>query len=869
MPNLVAPAQTSFNAGELSPYWAARVDMAKYGNGCHLLRNFVPIPQGPARRRMGTRHVTPNKDGTKRTWLSRFIFSEDDSYVLEFGDNYIRFYTGNGQLRLASTPPAWDSLTTYAQGDLVSDGGVNYYAIQASTNQDPPNATYWWPLTGDVFEIWSPYTLADLTNPVDGTFRLSMVQSGDVIFMAHPSQPSQKLQRFGTYQWSVVPASIRNGPFEDLVPDQTVTVYASAATGTGITLTASAPIFDADMVGTLFRIEQKKIDGYKVWEVGKTITAGAERRSDSNVYEALNSATTGSVKPTHREGAKFDGDTGVQWEYLHSGYGIVRITGVGGGGTTATADVVSRIPSEAVGSGNATTRWAKAAWRESTGYPSLVTIFRERLVFFRGQQVWGSVAADFEDFADRDGAETLPDSAFSITIGTGETNAAVWAVPKDALLVGTRGAEFSISEITSSEVFGPGNIKAVEETKYGSRQVVPVQAGDSVLFVQRSGRIVRDMRFSFNTNGYESMDLMVMSDHIAEGQITQMTFALEPSSTMWACCQDGRLIALAYQLEQDVIGWHPHEIGGGSGASGRVESVVTIPSPDGTHDRLWLQVYRVINGQETRFIEYMERDWYLSQQPLEQAVYSDSAATFDGTVTSSVATIGGGTTWAAGEAGTVDLSFALSPGDVGDYLVLIGADGSEAKVRIDSTTNPADVTFITTIPASLRNTATNRIAFARDVIGGLSYLEGEEVTLTVNGAAHPRRTVSGGQITLQKPASVVQVGLPADAELITMRIEAGSANGTSQGKVKRFSQVVLRLHESLGGRVGPVGYEETIEYRNDDMPMDEPPPVLTGDYLTHYDEGYTTTARLRVSCNQPLPFTLLGLYPRMTNEDRA
>lgn len=865
MANLIAPAQTSFNAGLLSPYWAARVDMAKYGNGCYALNNFIPIPQGPARRRMGTRFVAPTKNGSHRSWLSRFVFSEDDSYVLEFGDHYIRFFTDNGQLLLSSTPAAWSALTNYVQGNLVRQGGINYYAIQASTNQAPPNATYWLPLSGSIYECWSPYAIADLTNSTDGTFMLDMEQTGDVIFIAHPQYPPQKLIRRGVNDWVVQPVSLKNGPFEDVDPDQTITVYASAATGS-VTLTASSSIFTADMVGTLFLLEQKKIDGYKVWEVNKTIALNDERRSDSNVYQALNAATTGSVKPTHREGAKYDGDNGVQWQYLHSGYGILQITAASG--TTATATVISQVPSQAVGSGNASTKWAKAAWRSTVGYPALVKLYRERLCWLRGQQLWGSVAADFENMAARDGAETLPDSAFSITIGSGETNAGVWMAAKDALLVGTRGAEFSVSEVTSSEVFGPGNIKAVQESRYGSRQVAPAIIGDSVLYAQRSGRRVRDMRFSFNTNGYESNDLMVLSDQVANGQIIQKAFCLEPSSTMWACCNDGDLIGLAYQLEQDVIGWHSHRIGGGGGEQGMVESLQSIPYFDGTHDQLWMQVYRVIDGAPTRYIEYMERDWYLDQQELQDAVYSDCASTFNGFLPGATATISGGTTWAPGETGTVTLSFTPVAGDIGDYLVIMGADQLEAKVQVDSATNPAQVTFITTIPASLRNTASSNVSFARDVIVGLDYLEGEEVTLTVNGASHPRRTVTAGQITLQAPASVVQVGLPADAWLETMRIEGGSGNGTAQGKIKRVHSVTLRLHESLGGRVGPERAEEIIEYRTSAMPMDQAPAVYTGDYEIKYEEGYTTDARIRVSCNQPLPFTLAGLYPQLTVEDR-
>ncbi len=864
MGNSVAPAQSSFNAGELSPLWAGRVDMAKYGNGCFRLNNFLPLPQGPAMRRSGTRYVAETKNSAHRSWLAEFIYSEDDSYVLEFGDGYVRFYTSGGRLLLSGTPTAWSNATAYVLGDLVSRLGVNYYCKLAHTNQQPPNATYWHPLTDDIYEIPSPYAIADLTN-TDGTFRIDMDQTGDVIFMAHPSYFPKKVSRFGATDWRFEDQNIKNGPFEDQDPDTTTTVYASAATGTGITLTASASIFTAPMVGTLFLIESKSIDGYKVWEPTKAVLANDERRSDSNVYSAINAATTGTVKPTHREGAKFDGDNGVQWQYQHSGYGIARIAAVAG--TTATADVVSRIPSQAVGVANATTKWAPADWRSDRGYPSLVKIFRERQCFARGQTVWGSVSADFENFANRDGAETLPDSAFKVTIGSSETNAAVWMVAADALLVGTRGAEFAVREVTNAEAFGPGNIKADEETKYGGRQVPPVRVGSSVLFAQRSGKRLRDFKYTFSDEGYQATDLMVLSTHILRGQAVQMKFALEPHSIVWVVCNDGSLRGLTYLAEQDVLGWHPHTIGGTDAAN---ESLAMIPAPAGTHDQGWLQVRRTIDGQTKRYIEYFERDWEADEQTLSEAIFSDCAAIFDGTIAGESGALQAGVTWAAGEVAEADLSFVLSAGDIGDHLIFRDpATGAEARVVVEDAASPATVTFLTDVPAALQGIATSDLRWARDLISGLEYAEGQEVTLLVDGAAHPRRTVTGGQITLQAPASYVPIGFPCDAEGITMRIEGGAGNGTAQGKMKRVHRLTIRLHESLGGNIGPEGEEDGLEFRSADTLMDGPPAIFTGDYAMPYPDGFNTDARIRWFCDQPLPFTVCGLFPQMKVEDRT
>ncbi len=51
------------------------------------------------------------------------------------------------QLSFDTTTAAWSSTHVYAPGDIVSKGGVTYYAKVASTNQTPPNDTYWVPVS--------------------------------------------------------------------------------------------------------------------------------------------------------------------------------------------------------------------------------------------------------------------------------------------------------------------------------------------------------------------------------------------------------------------------------------------------------------------------------------------------------------------------------------------------------------------------------------------------------------------------------------------------------------------------------------------------------------------------------------------------
>lgn len=101
-----------------------------------------------------------------------------------------------------------------------------------------------------------------------------------------------------------------------------------------------------------------------------------------------------------------------------------------------------------------------------------------------------------------------------------------------------------------------------------------------------------------------------------------------------------------------------------------------------------------------------------------------------------------------------------------------------------------------------------------------------------------------------------------------MRIDAGAADGTSQAKTKRFQRLAVRLHRSLGGRVGTSFTSmEEIQYRTPSMPMDAPPPLYSGDKVVTLNEGYETDGYLCIEQHQPLPLNVLALYPRVTTND--
>ncbi len=806
-----SPIRSTFNAGELSPLLDGRVDIAKYGNGCRTLENFIPTVQGPAVRRAGTRFVAEVKDSAARTWLARFEFSATQSYILEFGDRYLRFYTNRGRL-LTGTVAAYNGATAYVVGDLVSSGGVNYYCIAATTGNAPPNATYWHPLTADIFEIPTPYTTANLTDLVDGTFTLSLAQSGDVLYIAHPSHPLQKLSRFSATRWTLAEAPLTNGPFKTQNTTRTHTVYASATSGT-VTLTASSALFSSDMVGSFVFLEPADLSSILPWTPGQeyyVAPLNTKRRSDGKTYNCTTAGApsagkawrTGADKPTHTYGTQADGDysprigtnierEGLDWQFVDTGFGYVKITGyTSPTQVTAVVQGNNPLPAGVVGAGNATFRWALGAFSGAEGYPSRVTFFRERLTLAKAQQLYFSVAGDFENFAAKnDSGEIVADQAIQVTISSDQVNTVQWLAPSQALIIGTTGGEFACMENATSEPFAPGNVKIEQQTSEGSRSVTPVRVGYSVLMVQRSGRKLREINYNFQQQGWVTNDLAVLAEHITQGGMQQITWHKEPYVAAWAVRGDGQLLGFTFNKEQDVVGWHRHRLGGAFGAGGAAaESVCVMPAPDGTRDDLWLIVKRTINGQTKRYIEYLERE-YQTGDAQADCFYVDCGLTYSGA------------------------------------------------------------------PAT--------------TISGLSHLEGQTVQVLADGATHPNRTVASGAITLQVAAGKVQVGLACPATISPTRLEAGAGDGTAQGKTKRLNKMVLRFFNTLGCKAGPSLFAlDEISFRDGSDPMDQPPPLFTGDKIMEWPGDYDFDGYIVVRQEQPLPMTLVAIMPQLHTFDR-
>ena len=675
--------QSSLVGGELSPALAARADLERYRQSLRNCRNFLVRPTGGALNRGGLLYEGP---AGGRNRLIPFVVSDGTAYVLEFGDHYLRVWRNGQRVQFSSTAmKEWNADEIFSPGQLVTYlDGVTILAqviskAAANLANTPPalgtSNAYWKAWDGGGFETWTPWGVDDLR-------ALRYTQSADVLWIVHPDYQPWTLKRYAEGDWRLEGFQTIGGPFLDTNTDEAVTVYASATTGT-VTLKASREIFEARHVGNLFYLESA---GFGTpWEPEKAVTKGNVRRSDGKYYQALNTATTGSFRPQHREGSYSDG--GVEWRYLHSGWGTVKITAVTDA-KTATGVVQSRLPDDTVlaalpGSDvvaaaggidvgevqvtvDATTihgftsgdkviatiskgtkvlwsgtvevtvvdpdtfrfqwptriyrstaeqlqalkasltgtfrrlstasadsyvygthRWAHSAWSDEQGWPTAVTFHQQRLVFggtyAQPGTVWGSATGVYSDFTRNIPLEE--DDALEFLIASGRMDRVLgMASISDKLLVLTTGGEWLVSGADGGLLTATSIDVRVHGFR-GSSGLQPLLCGDSVLFVQPKGQVVRDLGKDA-LDAYVGADLTVLASHLFEGhQIVEWAFQASPHPIAWAVREDGVLLGLTYMREQQVAAWHRHDTLGGL-----IESVCVVPGTD--EDEVFLSVQR-------------------------------------------------------------------------------------------------------------------------------------------------------------------------------------------------------------------------------------------------------------------------------------
>ncbi len=385
----------SLNAGELSPLMDFRTDQQKHQMGCRTMENFYPLIYGGAERRPGTYYVARAKQSADPTddsvitpvwavdttyvindyardsvngltyicsvantsssaptifsaertanptyWTAAgkvrkvdFVYSVDQAYTLELGNQYIRFYANRGRFVgvLAASTTAWATATQYYAGGFVVMTNVIYRCIISHTSTNAgsdgtggtpdaaANPTQWSvaALTSDsypIYEIPTPYLTADL-------FQLKFEHSADVMYITHPNYEERKLSRINTTTFVLEELNYQDGPFQRLNSVISALLTPSATTGS-ITLTpsgtnANGTTFDPFQTGTTAGHAPSGTTGATAVGTSQTL-----KSITGALFKVVHAMKAVSIDKTFSAAGSSDSllvYKGVKWDYVTQG----------------------------------------------------------------------------------------------------------------------------------------------------------------------------------------------------------------------------------------------------------------------------------------------------------------------------------------------------------------------------------------------------------------------------------------------------------------------------------------------------------------------------------------------------------------------
>jgi len=812
--------QRSFSGGELGPSLYALDDLVKYEAGLALCRNFVPLVHGAVANRPGFAFLAEVKESATATRLLPFAFSTTQTYVLEFGDEYMRVYKDGGRV-VVSSATAWLTATPYVPGDQVTEAALNYICLEAHTSgvfATDLAAVKWYLQPSAIVEIPTPYLEAELA-------RLKFVQSADVMTLFHPSHEPRELTRTDHDGWALTPITF--GP--------------KIAAPTGLILSGTGAGNDVDYAITsvhkdTFEESLPATASLVNVNLDAKVTLQWTANPDAGKYHIYRRAlfpTTGQTKRKETIYSFVGTSDGTTWEEVPE-----RTASASGENLPTTKDPFT-------GAGNA---------------PGCGTYFEQRLVtggsINRPHGLDMSQSGSFHNF--NISTPLKADDAIASVLNSRQVNEIRHFVPLERLLVLTSGGEWVIRGLDGAVT--PIDFDARQQGYGGSSHVRPVVVKDTVILVQERGNLVRDLFFQLDADGYRGNDLTILAQHLVEGRtIVDMDYAQVPDSVIWCVRDDGVLLSLTYNREHQVWGWAQHD------TDGRFEAVAVVS--EGAEDGVYVVVRRKIGGVWKRYVERLHTRRFLGD--VRDAFFVDSGLSLDvplaitGVTSASpvvVTSIAHGI--ANGEPVDIDDVVALPIVTVGQETIadLVNRRRFKAANVTADTLELVDEYSGAPIDGTLAwpYDEGGTLRLAKAVITGLGHLEGKAVTGLANGSEIGESVVTGGQITLTKAASRVHIGLRITADLETLDLSlVAFLRGTRD--LKRVAAVRLHVEDSRGGAIGPDDEELYDVKWRDAEGYNEETELLTGFVRTAITSVWNDRGRVFLRQRSPLPLTVLAM----------
>lgn len=870
-----AIAQKSFAGGEIAPSLYARTDISKYGIGLRTCRNMMVMRHGGVTNRPGTTWIGEVKDSTKTVRLIPFVFSTDQTYVLEFGNLYMRviragaYVTETAQAITGITNAATAVLTysgadNYANGDQVYitgvvgaiapfvngrtfkvanvNAGANTFELNY-LNGTAVNSTTWgtWTSGGTIAEIYTivtSYAEADLQD-------LIFAQSADSMILTHPTYPPQQLVRAGHASWS-----INNATF---VGDLFVNMTGFTNSGAAGTATSWAVTVESHETGeeTVVQLETTS---------SAAPTAGAPITLTVTMLGGAPSLFGVTTIWTFNLYRKLNGIYG----YIGSAYGAASATFVDNG---QTPDITDSPPE------------ARNPFASADNYPACVAYYQNRRIYAgtnnHPETAFASMISVYTNY--RNDFPIQDNFPVTWTMAGQQVNRIKHLLSMGKLLLFTTTAEWAILG-NASGALTPADINPQQYSQNGASGLRPLVVSGDALYVQARGNVVRDLSFDFQSDGYKGNDLTILAAHLFDGYtIRDWSYQQVPHSIVWAVRSDGKLLGLTYIREQDIFAWHRHDF-----QDATVEQICVVP--EGTEDAVYLVIKRTVNSATVRYVERLSTRNFSA---ITDAIFMDAALSYTGTNSGATTmTLSGGTLWDAYE----DLTLTASAGfftaaDVGNRIDITSATGAVIRCTITQFTSTTVVTVHANknVPANLQSTA--RATWTKCVlsVSGLWHLEGKSVSVIGDGFVvaspnnspsdgsdgYPTITVANGVATFPKPYGIVHVGLPILADIETLDIDVSTGESLSNKK-KMINEVTAFVQATRGMFAGvkpptddsddPVEGLDELKIR-DEEGYDDPVSLTTDNVKIILSGEWNGNGRVFIRQVDPLPITLLSVVP--------
>jgi len=267
-----------------------------------------------------------------------------------------------------------------------------------------------------------------------------------------------------------------------------------------------------------------------------------------------------------------------------------------------------------------TSMWAEGSWGIRRGYPRTVNFHEDRLWWASNdnqpQTLWGSQTARYENYL----AGVFDNEAVLFTLNDRDVSQIQWMVSKTLMAVGTASKEYVLSAANPDDPITPSDVKAKNQSAYGSNTIQPVILEDAVFFHQRSGKKLRSLKFDLATFALTASNASILNPTILEVSATTMSAQKIPDSIVWMTRSDGTLLGFTYEPDEDVLGWSRHVTGSSLLTPvGIFESIARISGS--IEDEIWVSVKRVINTATVRLIERFSTRF---SDQLDEAIHVDS-----------------------------------------------------------------------------------------------------------------------------------------------------------------------------------------------------------------------------------------------------